>query len=149
MGLHYKIQQPVPIFGTKNATTFALTEIALTASLADNRKVIAGTAGMSKLDLRYSYTSGTSESNNSINILVEESSDRVNWFKIANESVSAGTSTLTARTFVNADNTGGATNILGSLGLDIFYDNIRVSVSETGEAAVFGTVYMEGTILGL
>ena len=146
MGLFYNIIQPVAVFGTKSSA-FVLSPSTLTADYADNRKVIAGTAGMSKLDIRYSYTTGASETNNTLSIKIEESSDRTNWFSLMNESASAGTSTLTQRTFSDADNTATAT-FTSSFGLDIFYDNIRISVKEGGVATNFGTLYMEASILG-
>ena len=148
MGLNYKISAPFVIAGSKNETTFALTPSTLTAAAAGNQKVIDGAMGMSKIDIRYSYTSGAAETSNSINILIEESSDGTNWFTIANETVSGGTSTLAARTFVNSDNTGGATNIKSSLGLDIFYDKLRVSFYETGVVTNFGTIYAEASFVG-
>lgn len=148
MGLNYCIIQKFPVIGTKNDTTFALTPATLTASAAGNQKVIDGVAGMSKFDLRYSYTTGAAETSNAVNIVIEESADGTNWFTISNETVSGGTSNLAARTFVNSDNTGGATNIKASLGLDIFYDKLRVSFFETGVVTNFGTIYAEASILG-
>lgn len=149
MSLNYSISQPVPIFGTKSTTTNVIaTTATLTASLAGNRKVIDGVTGMTKFDLRYAYTTGASETSNQLNIVIEQSEDLENWFTIANETVSAGTSTLNARTFVNLDNATGATTINSSIGLDIFYKALRVSMSETGVVTNFGTVYAEGTILG-
>jgi hypothetical protein len=148
MGLNYSIIQRFPIVGTKNESTFALTPVALTASASGNQKTLDGVTGMSKFDIRYSYTTGAAETNNSLSMVIEESADGTNWFTIANETVSGGTSTLSARTFVNADNTGGATTIRGSLGIDIFYDKLRVSFFETGVVTNFGTIYAEGSIMG-
>lgn len=147
MSLRYEVIQGATLFGSKSSA-FALTEVALTGDYADNRKVFDGCTGASKLDIRYSYTTGAGESNNSLNIFIEESSDGTNWFTIPNESVSTGTSTITARTHVNADNTGAASTIKGSLGLDIFYDKIRISVKETGVATNYGTIYAEASLLG-
>lgn len=147
MGLNYPIQQEFAVFGTKSSA-FALSPATLTAAYTDSRKVLDGFHGMSKLDLRYSYTSGASESSNTLSILIEQSSDNTNWFAIMNESVSGGTSAVTQRTFVNSDNTGGATIYTSSIGLDIFYKGIRVSVKEGGVVTNFGTLYMEGTMLG-
>lgn len=146
-GLRYPIQVKVPLVGSKDAS-FALTTSTLTADYADNRKVIES-AGMSKLDIRFSYTTGAAETNNSVDILVEESADGTNWFSIVNESVSAGVSTINDRNFNYADNTGSAANKKSSIGLDIFYDKIRVSFKEAGVSSNFGTIYAEGTLLGL
>ena len=103
---------------------------------------------MSKLDIRFSYTTGAAETNNTLDILVEQSSDGTNWFSIPNETVSSGTSTLNDRTFSYATNTGGGTNTKSSVGLDIFYKQIRVSFKETGVAANHGTVYAECSLMG-
>lgn len=147
MSLKYEIIQSATMFGSKNPTSFALTPATLTASYADNRAIIDGVAGCSKLDLRYSYTTGSGESNNSLNIFIEESLDGINWFSIMNETVSSGNSTITQRTFVDSDNTGGATNVKSSIGLDIFYTKIRVSVKESGVVTNYGTLYMECSML--
>jgi len=148
MGLNYPTSTEVVILGTKNETTKALTPVTLTSALSGNRKEVDGIKGMSKIDIRYSYTTGAAETNNSLNIVVEESSDGVNWFTIANETVSAGSSTLNARTFVNAENTTAANNIKSSIGLDIFYDKLRISCSETGVTTNFGSIYIEASLLG-
>lgn len=147
MGLYYPIQTSIAVIGSKDSS-FTLTTSALTAAYADNRKVIAGIGGMSKLDLRYSYTSGASETSNTLSILIEQSEDLTNWFSIVNESVSGGTSAVTARTFVDSDNTSAANTITSSIGLDIFYKNIRVSFKEGGVSANYGTIYSEATVLG-
>ena len=148
MGLNYCISQPFVIIGSKNETTFALTQSTLTAVASGNQKVIDGFTGASKIDIRYSYTTGAAETSNSLNITIEQSVDGTNWFTIANETVSGGTSTLAARTFVNADNTGGGTNIKSSIGLDVFYSKLRVSFFETGVVTNFGSVYAEGSFIG-
>lgn len=147
MSLNYPIQLEVPVIGTKSSA-FVLTPTNLTADYADNRKVLPYDAGMSKLDVRYSYTTGAAETNNTLSVLIEQSADLVNWFKIVNESVSAGTSAITARTFVDSDNTGSAATVTNSIGLDIFYKHIRVSFKEGGVSANYGTIYAEATILG-
>ena len=147
MSLNYSITSEYVLIGSKSAA-FALTTSALTTSYADNRKVIDGTSGMSKLDVRFSYTTGAAETNNTLDILVEQSSDGTNWFSIPNETVSSGTSTLNDRTFSYASNTGGSTNTKSSVGLDIFYKQIRVSFKETGVAANHGTIYAECSLMG-
>lgn len=104
------------------------------------------TAGFAKLNLDVSYTMGSGESGNSVEIKVEGSPDRTNFYRIANDSSSGGTSTLTARefTFVGSD---GATATI-SIFLDIAYKNMRVSCKETGVATNKGSVYVEATLSG-
>ncbi len=105
------------------------------------------TSHYSKLNLDFLYTMGASETSNSIEWKVEGSPDGINFYRIANESVSGGTSTETAREFTFVGSDGAAATI--SVGLDIFYEFVRVSAKETGVAANFGTVYCEATLLGL
>lgn len=149
MGLHYETQQSYPIIGTKTAagvrTGWTLTSAYQTEGATKPTKSFT-CGGHSKLNLDILYTEGASETNNSINLKIEGSPDGINYYRIPNESVSTGTSTLTARefTFVGAD--AAATTI--SIGLDIFYQWIRVSCNESGVSANFGNVYIEATLSG-
>ena len=79
-------------------------------------------------------------------IKFEASSDGTNYFRIPNDSTSAGTSTLTARefTFVGAD----AASTTISIGIDIFYKFMKVSIKETGVATNKGTIYGEVLLSG-
>lgn len=147
MGLHYKNTITAPIIGTKAGTT--RTSVALTNAYdVANKTKIFDVSGYSKLNLDFLYTTGAGETNNSIEIRIDSSPDGVNWYRILNESVSGGVSTLTQRefTFVGAS---AATAYGISLGLDIFYKYVRVSVKESGVAANAGTVYAEYTLLGV
>lgn len=103
-------------------------------------------AGFTKLNLDFLYTMGATETTNSIEVKVEGSSDRTNWYRIANDSTSAGTSTLTARefTFVGADAAAATISVF----IDIAYEFIRVSVKETGVVTNKGNVFVEATIVG-
>lgn len=104
------------------------------------------TSHYSKLNLDILYTEGAAETSNTIEVKFEGSPDGVNFYRIPNESVSNGTSTITAREFTFAGTDGAAATI--SIGLDIFYEYMRVSAKETGVAANKGTVYGEITLLG-
>jgi len=147
MTLAYKSQYNFPIIGTKNLTTMAVTPVTLTAAydVANKTKAIE-VGGHSKLNLDVKYTMGATETANSIEIRVRVSPDGVNYYRIPNEAVSAGTSTLTKRefTFVGAD---AATDTI-SIGLDIFYKYCEISVKESGVVTNFGTVYVEATLSG-
>lgn len=147
MGLEYSIQQSRTIVGSKS-NSGSITPVALTNLPTGNSKSIMGVAGMSKIDIRFSYTTGASETNNQLKIIVEQSEDGVNWFKIPNETVSGGSSVLTSRVFSVEENTTESTTLNGSISLDIFYNNIKVSFYETGVAANYGTIYGEITLLG-
>lgn len=144
MSLRYKSQLPFPIIGTKTSTgTRTSVTLAGTYGTAKAFKV----AGYSKLNLDVLYTMGAAETSNSIELLIEQSSDGVNYYRIPNETVTAGTSTLTAREFTFVGTNAAAATI--SIGLDIFYKYVRVSVKETGVGSNFGTAYVEGTLSGL
>ena len=76
----------------------------------------------------------------------ECSPDGVNFYRIPNESVSGGTSTITAREITFVGTNGAAATI--SFGLDIFYEYVKVWAKETGVASNKGTIYGECTLLG-
>lgn len=160
MGLHYKTTKSFPIFGTvtytygndgvtiatATRTSWNLTSAYQSESGTQPTKTFAA-AGYSRLNLDVLYTMGATESTNSIELKIEGSPDGVNYYRIPNETVSGGTSTLTARefTFVGAD----AAAATISIGLDINYKFIKVSAKETGVVTNAGTVYCEATLLGL
>lgn len=145
MSLAYATQIPAPIIGTKDGSN--RTPVTLTAAydVADKTKSLS-VGGFSKINLDVLYTMDAAETGNSIQARVEVSSDGVNWYRIANESVTGGTSTLDARefTFLGTD----GTSATFSIGLDIFYKYVKVSVKETGVVTNFGTVYVESTLSG-
>lgn len=147
MGLHYKNTVAAVLIGSKSGTT--RTPVALTSSYdVANKTKIFETDGYSKLNLDISYTTGSGETNNSIEIRVENSPDRTNFYRIPNDSTSDGTSTLTQRefTFVGAS---AATEYNISLGIDIFYPYMRISVKESGVASNAGTIFVESTLMGV
>lgn len=144
MGLYYPAHQTFPVIGSKSGTT--RTASALTSAYTGNNKAFA-VGGYSKLNLDILYTTGAAETNNSIEVQIECSPDGTNWYRIPNEAASGGTSTLTQRefTFVGAS---AATAYTISIGLDIFYKYVKVSVKESGVAANAGTAYVEATLSG-
>lgn len=145
MALFYPSQQIFPIVGTKSGTT--LTSVALTNAydVANKTKIFA-VGGFSKLNIDVLYTMGATETTNSIELRIEGSPDGTNFYRIPNESVSNGTSTLSAREFTFVGTNAAAATI--SIGLDIFYLYVRVSVKETGVVTNAGTVYAEATLSG-
>lgn len=164
MSLYYKRQPTFPIIGTvvytfeKDSTTILTatrTEWTLASTYPAAENVATPTipiksfrtAGQAKLNLDISYTMGAGESTNSIELKIECSPDGKNWYRIPNESVSNGTSTLTQRefTFTGVD----AANTTISIGLDIFYKYMRISAKESGVASTAGTAYIEATLSGL
>jgi hypothetical protein len=144
MTLYYPTQTPVVLIGSKSGTT--RTSSALTAAYTGNTKTFE-TKGYSVLVLDVLYTTGAGETTNSIEIKLEDSIDRTNFYQLTNESASAGTSTLTARefTFVGA---AAATAYPISYRLDITYPFMKVSVKESGVVTNAGTIFVEGVLGG-
>jgi hypothetical protein len=84
------------------------------------------------------------ETGNSIELIFEQSPDGENWYRIPNETVIDGTSTLNERTFVFTGNDGASKEL--SIGIDVWYKNLRFSVVETGVATNFGDVFAHLTV---
>ena len=143
-GLSYPTIQTRPIIGSKSGTT--RTSVALPTSYDAVVTKTFSAARWSKLNLDILYTMGAAETANTIETKVEGSPDGTNFYRIPNESVASGTSSLFARefTFLGAD----AAAATISIGLDIFYKYVKVSCKETGVAANAGTVYVEATLSG-
>ena len=143
-GLYYASQEVFQILGTKSGTT--RTPVTLPASYNGTVTKTIATGGYSKLNLDINYTEGAAEGTNSIQVKIECSADGTNFYRIPNEAVSAGTSTLTAREFTFSGAGGGATATI-SIGLDIFYKWMKISAKETFVTNA-GTVFMEATLSG-
>lgn len=159
-GLNYPSTITFPIFGTvvrtfENDNTTILTATRSSWALTSGYQTEGAvkptktfkTSHYSKLNLDILYTMGATETSNSIEIQVEASPDGKNFYRVPNDSTSAGTSTLTRREFTYVGVDAAATTI--SIGLDIFYEYVRVSAKETGVLTNVGSVYCEATLLGL
>ena len=145
MGLHYCNQVVRTVIGSKSGTD--LTSVALTNAydVANKTKIIP-VGDFSKINFDILYTMGATETSNSIEVRLDVSPDGTNFYRIPNESVSGGTSTLTARELTYVGVNAAAAPI--SFGLDIFYKYIRISVKESGVVTNAGTVYVEATLSG-
>lgn len=152
MGLSFPEQNNFAIVGTKllvapyTRTPWVLTAAYPTTETGTNALKSFRTTGMSKLNLDVFYTEGATESANSVQLRIEVSPDGTNWYAIPNETVSGGTSTLSAREFTFVGND--ATTATISIGLDIFNKFVRVAAKETGVVTNFGTLYVEATTSG-
>lgn len=146
MAVGYTHQHTFVLIGSKSGTT--RTSVALTAAYdVANKTKIFDTGGMAKVNLSILYTTGAGETSNSVELRVETSPDRTNWYRIPNEAVSGGTSTLTVREF-SFTGASAATAYSFSLPLDIQDEFMRISVKESGVVTNFGTIYVEGTVSG-
>lgn len=150
MGLFYKNQQTVPLIGTRTEagtrTPIALTSAYQAVGASAPTKVLM-TGGYSKLNLDINYTMGATETANSIEVMIESSPDNVNFYRIANDSTSGATSTLTAREFTFVGTNAAAATI--GIFLDVAYKFVRVSCKESGVATNAGSVYVEATLSGI
>lgn len=149
MALNYQIQQIFPIIGTKVGTTRTSWDLTADYQTEGGTKPTKTfeVGGMSKLNLDILYTMGATESANSIELQIEASSDGTNFYRLPNDTTSGDTSTLTRREFTYVGIDAAAATI--SIGLDIFYKYIKVSVQETGKSTNFGTVFIDATLGGL
>lgn len=149
MGLFYGNHEIAVLIGTKSGTTptgAALTTSYQTEAGTQPTKSFAS-GGFSKLDLEINYTTGASETGTSVQLKLEASPDKVNWYQLTNESATSGTSTLYNREFTHAGGAG-ATAYTFTLGIDIFYKFMRVSAKESSVSSNAGTVYVEATLSG-
>lgn len=144
MGLYYPTTDAFAIIGTKTGST--RTSVTLPTSYDSVVTKTFKAEGFSKMNLDILYTMGATETSNSIELKVEGSPDGTNFYRIPNETVSSGTSTLVAREFTFVGTNAAAATI--SIGLDIFYKYIKVSAKETGVATNAGTAYVEATLCG-
>lgn len=148
MSVNYKNQQLGTLIGSKIAVApFTRTAVALTSTYdAETTKIIA-TGGFTNIVVDMNYTMGATETSNSIEIRVDVSSDGTNFYRIPNESVSSGTSTLAVREFTYVGVNAAAAPI--SLTLDVMYRFMRFAFKESGVVTNAGSVYSEYTLSGL
>lgn len=143
MALNYGTQVNYVIYGTKTvltnaiATSFTLPDHYVTA----NQKIIS-TEGASKVELFGVYTTGTSETANSLQIHVSSSPDGVNFGRIVNDSTSGGTSTLTPREFSITQVTDA-----GTLAYTSQTGNFTAGLKLTGGSSA-ATAYIESDVDG-
>lgn len=144
--LAYPRLDRVVAVGSKSGTTRTSSTLTSSYDVTENTKIL-DTEGYSVFVLDILYTTGSGETNNSIEVRVEGSPDRVNFYRLSNESVSSGTSSLFQRefTFVGAS---AATAYDLSYRIDISYKHMRLSVKESGVSANAGTAYVEATLAG-
>jgi len=146
--LGHNYQNPIILIGSKSGTTRTSVTLESTYQAEATTKATKtfGTGQMSKVEFHILYTMGSGESSNSIEIKLESSPDRTNFYRLVNEAVSTGTSTLTARefTFVGSD----AAAVAITLPIDIQAKYMKIWVKESGVASTKGTLYVEATLSG-
>lgn len=115
----------------------------LSGTYSDNRYEFSSD-GYSKINIDMLYTMDAAETGNGISLIVEGSPNGDHWYRIPNETVSGGTSTLEEREFVFTGNDG-STKAL-SVGLDTFYKHMRISFTETDVGTTNGTIFAQLTL---
>lgn len=114
--------------------------VTLTNAFTGNRKSFE-TEGFSKIAIDIGYVMGGAESDNTLELQLEASSDNVNWYSLVIDS-SDSISVITDRQWQMAP---GNRNIF----VDIGYKFMRASVKESGVAANAGTASVTITLSGL
>ena len=144
MSLNYEIQDPSVIVGAKNATTNIFTAVTLKNyyDFDGTASKILETGEGSKIELDCIYTAGAGETSNSVQIMMESSSDRTNWYRLLNEAVSDGTSTLTDREFTHVQST-----TYGTLGYDAESAGFTAGLLVTGAGGATGIIESDTEIV--
>ena len=150
MGLYYPTHITRTLIGTKSGTTRTSWGLENTYQTEDGTSEATKTfetGGYPQVVFSFLYTTGAGETNNSVEIKLENSPERTNFYQLMNESASGGTSTLTQRefTFVGAS---AATAYAFSYRLDTSYEHMRISIKESGVGTNKGTIYCEATFSG-
>ena|SRR3990167_2721090 len=141
MSLGYTYLNTIPLIGTKSGTT--RTSTLATSAFADNLSRITPIGGASTIELSILYTS---EKDNNFEVRVETGPDATNMYRLVNESISAGNSTLTLRTFIVTPTTSA---FAFALPIDVSNKYIRVSVRENHTLELTSSsAYVEMMILG-
>ena len=93
--------------------------------------------------LYIAYTMGSTETSNSLEMVIEFSADGSTWYRKTNEAESTGTTTLTKQEYTFAAVSAAATyDYIRVKVTDIADKYMRVLVKETGKASNFGTCFI-------
>ena len=149
MGLEYATQTNNILIGSISGTTRTAIEMESTyqsESVTEATKTF-DTGGYSRIEFMILYTMGASETANSIQIILESTTDGTNFYRLPNDSTSGATSTITEREFTYLGTTDGGNSEL-TIGLDIAYKKMRISIKESGVSSNKGSVYVEALLSG-
>ena len=148
-GLYYPIQTPFILIGSISGTTRTAIEMESTyqaESVTEATKTF-DTGGYSRVEFNFLYTMGGSETTNSIQVILESSTDGTNFYRLPNDTTSGATSTITEREFTYVGTTNGGNSEI-TIGIDIAYTKMRISVKESGVVTNKGSVYVEALLSG-
>ena len=136
MGLGYTYQsEAIQIIGSKAETTRTAVAVTSRYVFGGTSTGIANIGGMSKIALYILYTAGAGETSNTLEMEIAVSTDRTNWSRIVNESVSSGASTLAQREFTIAQATD-----FGTLAYDAQSVNYTTGLVVTGAGGATGII---------
>lgn len=148
-GLYYSTQSTLILIGSLSGTTRTAIEMESTyqsESVTEATKTF-DTGGFSRVEFNFLYTMGGSETANSIQVILENSTDGTNFYRLPNDTTSGATSTITEREFTYVGTTDGGNSEV-TIGLDIAYTKMRISVKEGGVSSNKGSVYVEALLSG-
>ena len=148
-GLYYATQTTFQLIGTISGTTRTAIEIENTYQAESTTEATKtfDTGGYTRVDFNILYTMGGSETANSIQVILETTIDGTNFYRLPNDSTSGATSTITEREFTYLGTTDGGNSEL-TLGVDIAYKAMRISIKESGVSSNKGSVYVEALLSG-
>jgi hypothetical protein len=144
MTLNYPLQINMVLVGSKSGTTRTGEELEATYENDVTKEFKTG--GFPRAEFHILYTMGASETTNSIQVRLESSTDGTNWYRLPNDSTSAGTSTITRREFTYVGVDGDDSNVI--IGIDIAYTDMRIAFKETGVETNKGSVFCEVLLSG-
>jgi len=143
MSTRYAIQDPSVLIGSKTSANVA-TGVTLTDyyNFDGTTSKVIETGEAPVIELNGIYTAGVGETANSLQVIVEASSDRVNWYRLLNESITDGTSTLTDREFTHVQST-----TYGTLGYDAESVGFTAGLLVTGDGGATGIIESDTEIV--
>ena len=136
-------KKTIVLIGSKSGTTRTAETLESTYDSSTDYSFEVG--GYNRLNMDVLYTTGATETNNTIEIKIDVSNDGTNYYRLVNESASSGTSTLFQREFTF---TGAVASTVYdfSIIMDINYKFMKVEAKETGVVSNKGTCYIEATL---
>lgn len=137
MTLNYATQSKLTLIGSKTALGVTTGVTLVDYYNFDGTTTKAFTTGeASRIEFIGKWTTGSGETSNTLQIIVDASTDNINWYRLLNEAVSTGTSTLTQREFTITQVTD-----YGTLAYDAQSADFTVGLLATGSGT--GTGYIE------
>jgi len=134
--LNYATQDPAVLIGSKTSLNVATGETLTDYYNFDGTTSKAIETGeASKIEFNCIYTAGTGETTNSVEIIVEASSDRSNWYQLLNETVASGVSTLDDREFTHVQSV-----TYGTVGYDAETTGFTAGLLVTGNGGATGII---------